>query len=133
MNEFLSDFALQLVLGLACGVLALPFVFVRRRTALADRERLGREGKRAQGHVLEVWRDAEGWNLTYEFTPDGHTTPVRKTESYEGAQSAPAAVGATIQVAYEGHAPFYSVPVLPAPTARAHVDHPRMANFCGRS
>lgn len=126
MNGFLSDFAFQLALGLLFGVLALPFVFLRRRTAMADRERLERAGRRAPGKVLEVWRDTEGWSLTYEFKPDGHTTPVRKTESYEGAQSAPAAVGATIQVAYEGHSPFYSVPVLPAPTVRACADHPRM-------
>ncbi len=117
MSEILSSLALQLVLGLVACVLALPFVFARRRAAAADRERLRRAGRHATGLVLEAWQDSNGWNITYEFTPQGHSASVRKTESIEGVKCAPAAVGASIQVAYEDSSPFYSVPVFPATLA----------------
>jgi hypothetical protein len=112
MTEFIAEFGLQLVLSLVAAGLAIPLVLARRRMASNDRERLARSGVKVSGRVLEVWKDAEGWNVTYEFTPLGHSVTVRKTETFEGLQSAPTEVGAGVEVAHEEAAPFYSVPLL---------------------
>jgi hypothetical protein len=113
MAELFADIGLQIVLSLLVAGLALPFVLARRRIAASDRERLARTGRRATGRVLEVWKDGEGWNVTYEFQPSSLGTSVRKTESFEGLDQAPIVVGDTIEIAYEARPPFFSVPVLP--------------------
>jgi hypothetical protein len=112
MFELVADFGLQLVLSLVAAGLAIPFVLARRRMASTDRERLALSGIKVSGRVLKVWKDAEGWNVTYEFTPLGQSAAVRKTESFEGLRSAPTEVGACVEVAHEATAPFYSVPLL---------------------
>ena len=103
---------MQVVLSLVVAGLLLPFVLARRRAAEADRKFLARNGKRGTGRVLEVWKDKEGWNITYEFKPHNTQEPVQKTESFANMTEAPVAVGATIEVAYDRSPPYYSVPLL---------------------
>ena len=124
MIDFLLTTAGQLILAAALGTLAFPFILARRRRARKGRVRLEQTGTKTTGQVLEVWRDQEGWNVTYEFTPVGRTLAVQKTETFEECDTQPSEVGASILVAYEPYSPYYSVPVLPhLATVKSAIPH----------
>jgi hypothetical protein len=118
MFEFLGSSVVALLGGVLVAGLAAPFVYLRRRAQRADRSSLGARGSRSSARVVELWRDAEGLNVTYEFTPEGRTELVRRTETFEEVGPVGLAVGSVIEVAYESSPPFYSVAFEPVTSTR---------------
>jgi hypothetical protein len=112
MLEFVGHLSGQLLLLLVFSVFAIPFVLLRRRAHRSDRQRLLSSGERSTGKAVEVWRDPQGWNVTYEFHPRGTKALVRRTETFEAVASSPVEAGAQVEIAHEGRAPYYSVLVL---------------------
>ena len=112
MLEFLGVLASQLAWAAVAAVVAVPFVLWRRRIHRTDRSRLLASGRRATGKVIEVWRDGQGWNVTYEFTPENSTSLVTRTETFEEVSSQPSVVGEVVQVVYEHAPPHHSAMVV---------------------
>lgn len=112
MLEFVGHLSGQLLLALAVSAFAIPVVLLRRRSHRSDRTRLLSSGERSSGRTVEVWSDPQGWNVTYEFQPRGSATLVRRTETFEALANGPVEIGAQVEVAHEGRAPYYSVLVL---------------------
>jgi hypothetical protein len=108
----MRDLALQFIGALIVGLVAIPFVLLRRRRQDAEAMRVAIAGLRTQGTVLEVWSDAEGWNVTYQFTPAGTTAHVQRTEALEGEKQKPVEIGAPVEVAYEPGPPYHSFLVI---------------------
>lgn len=112
MPQSITDFAFHFALTLVGLAFAALLVYLRRRYQRRDYARMAKSGTRTSAVVVEAWKDDEGWNITYEFQPDGRKETVRRTETIETQESAPARVGEKIQVVYEPYQPFYSVPLL---------------------
>jgi hypothetical protein len=112
MLQSFTGFAVDLVWVLVGVAFFAPLVYLRRRYQRRDYARMAKSGARATAVVVEAWKSEEGWSITYEFQPVGRKETVRRTETFETLKSAPASVGEKIQVAYEPHRPFYSVPLL---------------------
>jgi hypothetical protein len=90
------------------GALAWPFVLWRRRVNRREAVKLSQLGSRVSALVTEVWRDGDGWNVTYKFTPGAGRAPVVRTEAIEDAINQPVGVGERVEVAHELTSPYYS-------------------------
>jgi hypothetical protein len=112
MLQSITGFAVDLAWVLVGIAFFAPLVYLRRRYQRRDYARMAKSGMRTTAEVTEVWKDEDGWSITYEFQPAGRKETVRRTETVEALKTAPARVGETIQVAYEPHQPFYSVAML---------------------
>ena len=106
------EWLVQLLGPFVLCALAWPFVHWRRKVSRRESAAIARLGQRASAVVKEVWRDGDGWNVTYEFTPGVGKPPVRRTETLEEISHQPASLGENIEVAYETHSPYYSRIVL---------------------
>lgn len=98
----------QILGPLVLGALAWPFVQWRRTASRREAAAIARSGLRTTGLVMEVWRDGDGWNVTYEFTPGEGKAAVRRTETFEEVVKQPARVDEQVEVAYESSSPYYS-------------------------
>jgi hypothetical protein len=135
MLRSITTFAIEFSWVLAVVAFLAPLIYLRRQYRRRDYARMAKSGMRTSAVVVEAWKDEEGWNITYEFQPKGKNETVRRTESFETMNSAPAKVGEQIQVAYEPRQPFYSIPLMHpeyAPTAlQREADH--LHSNCNRS
>jgi hypothetical protein len=104
----MAEFALQLLAPLLLGLLAWPVVAWRRRVADREATCLALAGQRASAQVIEVWKDPDGWNVTYQFKAREGGDLIVRTETLEVAVEQPAKVAAMIEVAFEPTPPFYS-------------------------
>ncbi len=104
----MEGLAVQLLAPVVLALLAWPFVIWRRRVSARETSVLAATGRRTRAKVLEVWQDAEGWHITYEFRPGESKELVQRTETFETLQSRPAEVGDQLDVAFEGVPPYYS-------------------------
>jgi hypothetical protein len=102
------EWVIQLVLPLFLGAVALPFVMWRRKLARDEANAFAHAHPRALAVVVEAWRDPDGWNITYEFSPGVGRPTVRRTETIEAVPSQPAKVGDRVEVAYEPASPYHS-------------------------
>ena len=118
MFESLGVLSVALLGSIVAAAFAAPFIYLRRRVQHADRSRLGATGRRTHARVVELWKDQEGVNVTYEFTPTGQAETVRRTQTFEDSVPQGLAVGGVIEVAYESSAPFYSVALEPVALTR---------------
>lgn len=112
MLDAIASLVIEFVWVLVCVIFFAPLVYLRRRYQRRDYARMVKSGQRASATVVEAWKDDEGWNITYEFLPNGRHETVRRTETSETLKAMPAKVGEEIQVAYEPRQPYYSVPLL---------------------
>lgn len=102
------EWIVQILGPLVLGALAWPFVQWRRSESRREAAAMARAGQRTSGLVMEVWRDGDGWNVTYEFSPGEGKAAVRRTETFEEVVEQPARVGEHIELAYESSSPYYS-------------------------
>jgi hypothetical protein len=114
---------LPVLVCLVLGLLAWLFVARRRRASKREAQSLTATGTWILGTVMEVWHDADGWHITYEFSPTHSKPPVQRTETFKTVRSKPAEIGDRVTVTYDG-APPYDSRVVYLPRREASVAEP---------
>ena len=119
----MKGLVLPVLVSVVLGLLAWLFVVRRRRTHKRAAQSLTATGTWILGTVLDVRHDANGWHITYEFSPTHSKPPVQRTETFKTVQSKPAEIGDRVTVTYD-LLPPYDSRVVYLPRREAAVAEP---------